>query len=66
MFWNIISILSMYEPLENIYFHILAENDFRIESLWSKYVHSFLFYFFIGKLSKMIEHLFKTYLLSTR
>lgn len=45
----------MYEPSENIYFHILAENNFRIESLWPKYVHSGLFYFFIGKLPKMIK-----------
>lgn len=47
MFWNIIPILSIYKALENIYFHILAENDFRIESLWSKYVHSVLFYFLL-------------------
>ena len=54
----------MYKPLENIYFHILTENDFRIEGLWSQYVHSVLF--FIGKLSTVIKHLFKSYLLSTR
>lgn len=43
----------MYEPSENIYFHILAENDFRIESLWSKYVHSGLFYFLLVNCLKL-------------
>lgn len=53
MFWNIFPLLSMYEPSENIYFHILAENDFRIESLWSKYVHSGLFYFLLVNCLKL-------------
>lgn len=47
MFWNIIFIFFIYKVLENIYFYILVENDFRIESLWFKYVYFVLFYFLL-------------------
>lgn len=67
MFWNIIPVLSMHKPLENIYFHILVENDFRIDREFMIQMCAFCFILpFIGKLSKMIKHLFKSYLLSKR
>lgn len=46
MFWNIISILSMYKPLENIYFHILAENDFRVDREFMIQIYAFCFILF--------------------
>lgn len=46
MFWNIFPILSMYKPLENIYFHILAENDFRIDTEFMIQICAFCFILF--------------------